>query len=145
MSEERLYFQLFRRMMTAYVNQCINRLGVYEIHPSQAVLLLYLEKHEGDTQREIANALQVKPPTTATMISRMEKRGLVLRGQDETDKRKSRIYMTDHGKEICSLVKEEIKQVEQELNGLFTDEEKDNIRNYMIRLIEYLEGSRTNV
>jgi DNA-binding MarR family transcriptional regulator len=136
---EQSYFYLIRQVMAAVGSRATNKLKKFDIHPSQAILLLYVEKHEGQTQREISQALRVKPPTTAAMMKRMEKKNFLLRGQDETDKRKSRIYLTDYGKEICSLVRDAVVANDQELYSVFTEEETRQMKESLARLILYFE------
>lgn len=133
------YFYLFRQMMSSFANRAANMMKCYDIHPSQAVLLLYVEEHKGKTQREISQALHVKPPTTAMMIKRMEKKDFLIRCQDEKDKRKSRIYITDYGREVCDFVRNVVVTGDYELNKVFTEEENCKIKEYMVRLILYFE------
>ena len=137
------YFQLFRQVMFAFLNRATDMLKVYDIHPSQAGLLLYVESHEGQTQKEIANALHVKPPTTATMITRMEKRNFLVRCQDENDRRKSRIFTTEYGREVCDFVKDMVEAGEREMQVVFTEEENQRIKEYMVKMIRYLETAES--
>lgn len=47
------------------------------LHPRQMPLLIHLGKCEGCTQKELADIMQVKPPTLNVMIGRMEKNGYI--------------------------------------------------------------------
>lgn len=129
------YFKLFRQVMSAYLSTATGKLKEYELLPSQAGLLLYVQSHEGTTQKEIADALMVKPPTVATMISRMEKRNLLERHQDSADKRKSRIYLTEHGRKMCFGVRDILIEAEERLRQVFTEEEGKQFKEYMIRIV----------
>lgn len=57
------------------------------------------------------------------MAQRLEKNGIVERRQDENDQRKSRIFLTDKGKELCQELERIHSQITDEcFKGLTTDE-----------------------
>jgi len=64
----------------------------------RAGVLRVLGKHEGISQRELAEFLHLSPPTVTTMLQKMEQDGLVRRSSDETDQRITRISLTDAGR-----------------------------------------------
>jgi DNA-binding MarR family transcriptional regulator len=68
-----------------------------EIMPAQALCMRVLGHHDGVTQRDLAELLEVSRPTVTVMVQRLEKSGLVERRVDETDQRFTRIYLTEAG------------------------------------------------
>ena len=65
----------------------------------RAGVLRVLGKHEGISQRELAEFLHLSPPTVTTMLQKMEQDGLIERWGDEADQRVTRIRLTEQGSE----------------------------------------------
>ena len=68
------------------------------IHPGQAMCLRLLIANDGITQRDLAKAMYVAPPTLTKMLHSMEKAGLVRRRPDAADARLTRVELTDAGR-----------------------------------------------
>jgi MarR family transcriptional regulator for hemolysin len=58
-------------------------------------VIVMLHKHNGMTQKEIADSLGLEGPTLIPIIDRMEKEELVIRRVDPSDRRNNRIYRTE--------------------------------------------------
>ncbi|HYZ49678.1 MAG TPA: MarR family transcriptional regulator [Nitrososphaeraceae archaeon] len=58
-------------------------------------VIVMLHKHNGMTQKEIADRLGLEGPTLIPIIDRMEKEELVVRRVDPSDRRNNRIYRTE--------------------------------------------------
>jgi DNA-binding MarR family transcriptional regulator len=83
--------RLHRRLM-------MQALADRDIHPGQAMCLRLLIANDGITQRDLAKALYVAPPTLTKMLHSMEKAGLVRRRPDAADTRLTRVELTDAGR-----------------------------------------------
>ena len=59
-------------------------------------VIVMLVKHNGLTQKEIADKLGLESPTLIPIIDKMEKEELVVRKVDPSDRRNNRIYRTDN-------------------------------------------------
>lgn len=70
------------------------------LHIGQEILLMHLWANDGLIQSELADLMQVEPPTLTKMVNRMEKAELLERRKDEQDARSCRIYLTDQGKAL---------------------------------------------
>lgn len=68
------------------------------LNPYQAHLLGEIASQDGQTIKELAYHLCVKPSNFKPIAQPMEDRGLIERRQDENDKRSFRIYLTDKGR-----------------------------------------------
>ena len=68
-------------------------------HPGQAFCLRILAEHDGMSQRELAHALRLSPPTVTAMLKRMERAGTIERRPDATDGRVTRVHLTASGRE----------------------------------------------
>ena len=87
-------------------------------------LLITLFKKEGLSQRELASRLGIKPPTMNVMIGRLEKNGFIVKKQDPEDQRRSLIYFTKNGRDICQNAMERSHSVAEEVMKDFTEEEQ---------------------
>lgn len=74
-------------------------------HPGQAFCLRMLEANDGVTQRDLAEAMQLSRPAVTTMLQRMQKAGLIVRRQDETDQRLMRVYLTENGRSLADQMR----------------------------------------
>ena len=83
------------------------------------------------TQRELSLVVGTMEPTTLTAIKSMEKSGLVHRVNNEDDRRKINIYLTERGKalraELMPLAKE---VVDSSVRG-FSDRERSTLLEYL--------------
>jgi DNA-binding MarR family transcriptional regulator len=113
----------------------LDKVGIY---PGQPPMLLALYKKDGQSQRELANRLKIKPATITVMLRRMEKAQLVERRQDAEDQRISRVYLTDKGKEACEEVKKVINIIDAECFSNFTQEEQILLRRLFMQMRDNL-------
>ncbi len=56
---------------------------------------------DGVRQKELATALSIEGPTLVRLLDNLERRGLIERREDETDRRARGIYLTRAGRESC--------------------------------------------
>lgn len=112
-------------------------------------LLNLLAKEDGLTNAQIAEALDIKPSSVTAQVRRLEEMKLIKRETDETDKRMSRIFLTEEGKKqiekqvrdhddfsekiFDSLSKEELKQLESLLSKLEFDNQDSEMDPRMLR------------
>ncbi|WP_291570146.1 MarR family winged helix-turn-helix transcriptional regulator [Clostridium sp. UBA4548] len=76
-----------------------NRLAVYNITRVQWIALYYIGRNEGITQKELSEEMDLKESTVARLIDRLEKENTVQRIKDAKDRRISKLYLTEEGKE----------------------------------------------
>jgi DNA-binding MarR family transcriptional regulator len=69
-------------------------------HPGQIFCLHVLAGHDGISQRDLADALHLSPPTVSKMLQAMQKAGAVERRPDAADQRLTRVFLTDPGRDL---------------------------------------------
>lgn len=121
--KDSLYY-LFLEIQKLYYFRMRNLLDEIGIYKGQPHMLYILGKRDGQSQRELAEGLNVKASTITVMINRMEKADLVERRQDPYDQRISRVHLTDKGRETCKKSNKIIKQIQNECFGNLTPEEQ---------------------
>lgn len=116
-------------------DQLLEKLGLYRGQPP---VLFALWDQEGLTQSELADRLQVSPPTITKMLQRMEKSGFIYRKMDPKDQRVSRVYLTEPGRAVQSKVEETWQTMEAETFADFTMEERVLLRRFLLQMRENL-------
>ncbi|MFA9376600.1 MAG: MarR family winged helix-turn-helix transcriptional regulator [Lachnotalea sp.] len=111
------------------------------VHPGQASLLRLVSGEGGLSQKEIAQKLNIQPPTVAVSIKRMEKSGWITREIDKNDKRISRIFITESGIQIVKQVKISTDDMDTVVFSGLSDTEKCLLRRILIQLIDNLRAT----
>lgn len=132
-NKDSLYFTFLNTSRMHYLRTHIllSEIGVYHGQPP---LLFTLEKHDGLSQREIADVLNIAPSTITVMLKRMKKSGIVYKKQDPKDQRVSRVYLTDQGEKLCEETKQAIGMLAEECFDGFTVEEKENFKKLLAKM-----------
>lgn len=124
-----------------YFVKIYNQADAYGLHPGQVAVMKELSKKEGMSQKELADALHIKPPTVAVSVKRMEKSGFIKRQQDEFDQRMSRLYLTENGKNICDEMVKIIDGNENVLFDGFEEGEAYLFKRFLKQMIDNLANS----
>lgn len=98
-------------------------------------MLMLIQKCEGINQNEIARKLSVRAATVAIMLRRMEKAGLIERRQDEKDKRIQHVFLTEKGRKICELLKEQAERIEKMVTEGLSENEKEELARLLDHVI----------
>ena len=122
--EQRLMPQLgvTMKMLENFVNDFLVDKGV-DISRTQWVVLIKLMKNDGISQHKLACITGRDKAAMARLISTMEKKNLLARIPNKTDKRINNIYITKNGRELFDKYYPLLFEVGQTLeNGLSNDE-----------------------
>ncbi len=117
-------------------HKLLEKIGIY---PGQPPMLLELQNKDGQSQSELARKLKIKPATVTVMINRMEKVGLLERRQDPDDKRISRIYLTQKGRNMCRELERVKQKIDSECLINFTVEEQILLRRLLMQVRDNLK------
>lgn len=131
--KDSLYFTFLNASRMHYIRTHIllSEVGVYHGQPP---LLFTLEKHDGLSQREIADILNIAPSTITVMLKRMERSGIIFKKQDPKDQRISRVYLTEQGNSLCKETKKVTKALAKECFDGFTPEEKEDFKKLLTKM-----------
>ena len=109
-----------------------------DLYPGQPPLLFMLNKMDGQSQKDLASRLHIKPSTVNVMIKRMEKESLIERRQDEEDQRISRVHITDKGRLVCKKANEMMKEMEDNMLVDLNSQEKIILRRLLLQVKDNL-------
>lgn len=76
------------------------RLQRHGVQVAQWAVLLFLYERDGQSQAELARVVAVEQPTMVRTLDRMVRDGLVTREPDATDRRVTRIRLTDRARAL---------------------------------------------
>ena len=120
------------RLMTKKLRQ-------YDVSPMQCRTLTYLQEAEGQVnQRMLEQHLMVKPSTASGIVGRLEEKGLVRRQTSDSDGRCRILALTDSGRQFLAIA----EQVNQQAAQGFSPEERDTLRQLLLRLADNLSETQ---
>ena len=105
--------------------------------PCSSYVLEYLAEHDGAMQKDIAAACRIEPATMTSLLCGMEKKGLITRSAP--DRRSLSVYLTEKGRMLIPLIKEEFSRIEDRATCGFSDEERELLISLLSRMRENLD------
>jgi DNA-binding MarR family transcriptional regulator len=141
-NDRRLLFVLQRasRAAIGHANELtFDTLGV---SATQLGILSYLAKHPRSTMTEVANLFDLNKSAVSSMISRLERAGLVTRVSDPKDARSNLVSLTSKGESIRESSIPVIKRVMAEITAGFTASDLDIVYRFLNVVIERCSADR---
>ncbi len=121
------------RMCFLFSYAHLEELGLY---PGQPQMLMTLSGHDGISQRELAQAMSIKPATLTVMLRRMAGKGLVRRAADARDQRVTRLYLTQEGRETARLLEKTVERMGREIFGILAPAERAQLSAMLARVAD---------
>jgi DNA-binding MarR family transcriptional regulator len=118
-----------------HAHQALEGLGLYR---GQNFILVALAEEEGLAQAELAEKLLVRPPTISNSLERMETAGWIARRSDPDDRRISRVYLTEAGRELLDTVASIWYDLEAQTFAGLTSEQRDLLSRLLLQVRENL-------
>lgn len=103
-------------------------------------VLAALCMQDGLSQKDLAYLLGIRPQSLSEAIDKLEASELVVRRQSEEDRRVTNVFLTDGGRRRAAKVAEDRKKSAQDVFGVLTEEEKDQLASIMDKLIGKLDA-----
>lgn len=97
-------------------------------------LLVELWEKDGLTNAEISELLDIKPSSVTAQVKKLEEDGFAKRIPDENDKRVSRIYLTDKGREAQKKRSRFHNDMSEDIFGNLSPEEQEQLQALMEKL-----------
>ncbi len=132
------YHQLMAANHTIFTKMVFERLAGSDLSVGQPKILEYLFTHDGAIQKEIAEACQIEPATVTSLLSRMEKNGLVERKNRSGDRRYLCVHLTETGRKYGRLSVETLEAVEETALAGFSHEEREQFIAYLRKVNDNL-------
>ena len=89
------------------------------LHSGQVFVMMELWKKDGQRQVDLAEKLNLAPPTVNKILGGLLESDFVKRAKYEDDARSTRIFLTDRGKEVKDALEEKWVELEvQTIEGM---------------------------
>ena len=111
-----------------------------KITRSQGWVLIYLARHDGMIQSDLANLLELGKAALGSLIDRLEASGLVRRGADESDRRAKRVYLSPAGAQLIKELQVHSHEMSERILEGLTEEERDTLTDLLSRVKRNLLG-----
>ena len=112
----------------------------YRIGSGQFSFLMTLYRKDGITQEDLAHLLHVDKATSARAVKTLEKEGYLIRKEDARDRRKYRIFVTEKGRTIESMMKSISSEWTARLLSGFSENEKDLMTLFLEKMVKNISG-----
>lgn len=114
----------------------------FDLNRSQAAILFTLYRRESMSQRELAEELNMTPPSITSAIQKMEREEYITRRPDKWDQRVMRLTLAERGRACIQYIREVGDHMDEVILGGMSLEEKLLFRRLMLQVKENLENYR---
>ena len=107
-------------------------------HHGQRKILRILREQSPISQKELQDMLGIQSGSMSEIAAKLEGRGLIVRGRDETDKRKITLSITQKG--LDWMAQRDDEEIEQRRTAFFsglTQEERDTLESLLDKLADH--------
>jgi len=122
------------RAATAATNAMARRLSAHDITPVQWGVLAGLKDKDGVTPTDLMVELERDLPSTLRVIWKLEKKGLVSRECNPSDRRSYIVYLTPEGRQLWERLVPVVLELNQEAYGHLQQEYLEQLKHTMLDL-----------
>lgn len=130
-------FHKFDVIRHIYAKKITASFGLYL---GQLPVMEFVAKHNGCTQKQIADEMGITPASIAISAKRMEKAGLLERTTDQNNLRCNKLFITSRGLELAHKCRGEFDKLDIQMFSGFSEDNIKQLRNYLDKLIENISG-----
>lgn len=131
---------LVNHMARLFADGLRRRIAPLGIVPGQFPALLELWEHDGQTQKELVEKLDVEQATLANTLARMERDGLIVRKEHPADARARTIHLTEKARAIRDRAYAAAQETNRAALAGFSPEERRQFIELMQRTITTMRG-----
>lgn len=112
----------------------LTRMAKYELRPVDYTVITLVNANPNISQKRLSKAINVSPPNLATLLDRLEKRGLLERQRNPSDKRSQTLVLTPGGRRTCAKADKVAFELEYKATSALSDEDRAEL----LRLLQKL-------
>ena len=113
-----------------------NLLRAHGVVSGQEMFLLSFWREEGLTHAQLAVEMRVQPASITNSLHRMEKAGLIMRKQDDGDRRIWHVYLTEQGRAVRESLQTVWAEAERETTAGLSLEERLLLRRLLLHVYQ---------
>lgn len=102
----------------------MERMAEYALRPVDYSIITLVNANPDINQKRLAQAINVSPPNLAPLLDRLEKRGLLVRTRNPSDKRSQTLTLTPEGLALCGKADKTAYELEAEATSVLSDDER---------------------
>lgn len=133
------------RLAKLHVDAELRRRG-HDVTPPQSHALVYLYEHRNEdiTQRDLEQAMRLKPSTINGIVDRLLEKEYITRCSCPSDGRCRLLHLTDKGIAMVDSLREALDQTDHTVLADLTEEEQVVLDGLLRRIIAHLESEVCN-
>ena len=120
-----------RRAWLDHTGEIARKIGIPD---SYRKVIMYLHRSPGANQKNIADFADITTAAVNQIVKEMIAEGYVQKEQDSTDRRYTKLYLTDKGKETAEKLREYLHHSDQVITSVITPEKETE----MIALLDQI-------
>jgi MarR family transcriptional regulator, organic hydroperoxide resistance regulator len=124
---------------TAHRNALERKMKEIGLHSGQVFVLFELWKRDGQRQIDLAASLRLSPPTVNKVLGGLLESDFVTRARYEDDARSTRIYLTQKGFDVRTMLEAQWLELEAETLSNLTETERLIFDQLLRKLLETTE------
>lgn len=134
--------RLLLRAQSAMNREILARASALGLSPGQPKVLEFL-LHNGETnQKAIADYCEIEPATVGTILTRMERDGLIDRARHEGNRRSLYVTLTPRGQEVAQAMDLAFRQADEAAGASLTGEQRELLCAMLADLCDTLNVER---
>lgn len=108
-----------------FSKKIMDELSALGLTAGQPKVLDYLSLHNGSVQKDIASGCCIDKATITGILSRMEEKGLIVRKNEDGNRRSLHVYLTKKGTDLSIIIQNIFQKYENAaMNGISSDNKK---------------------
>src|SRR5262245_41954334 len=120
------------------------RLRALSLVPADAGILRIVQATEGISQQALGTELSVAPSRLVALIDDLERRGLVERRDQPSDRRSFALHLTSKGRDVLKRIAQVAREHQQALCAALSDNEREQLAKLLKRIADE-QGLRPGV
>ena len=125
----------FRRIQIRMSQHLTEQFSDFRLRPGQFSAMLILEQFPGITQVDLARSLAMEPSQVVQLITKLERRALVIRQRGLQDRRANFLHLSEEGQELVKKLKVVALRSDEVVCSALSDDEKAHLHLLLAKML----------
>jgi DNA-binding MarR family transcriptional regulator len=103
------------------------RMKKFDLRAVDFSVLSLVNANPNMTQKRLSQAVNVSPPNLATLLDKLEERGLIMRQRNPLDKRSQTLILSPEGTRLCSRAEKTVSELESDATSMLNEKERSQL------------------
>jgi DNA-binding MarR family transcriptional regulator len=114
------------------------RMARFRLRPAEYSVLVLIDSNPDLRPRRLGQVLNISPPNLATLLDKLQARGLIKRDTDPSDGRAQRLRLTPKGAKVLAEAEQTVVKFETEVASRLTEREAETLKRLLQKF--FLDG-----